>query len=210
MKRASAFVNNEVTEESFFFFNITKLKAGHALLMLYTVTYFDFLIIYSFSLFIYLHFLARLHRFSRAFIFLCPHLTPESLLFQVQLEAAPWTARCLRTGMCGNQSHARSVCVTAARWCAMRSSARIQLTAPTPSFPMMSAALSALMTVWRPCCPRCPPSTWFCHLFYCYCTSYNIILPFHMLYYIQAFSNLYVIPPSLTAQTKSTFSPLWI
>lgn len=66
---------------------------------------------------------------------------------QAQVEAAPWMARCLQTGMCGSQSHARSVFVTVAQWCAMRSSARTQQTARTLSSPMMSAAPSAPMMV---------------------------------------------------------------
>lgn len=66
---------------------------------------------------------------------------------QAWAKAAPWTARCLRTGMCGNQSHARSACATAAPWCATRSSARTPVTAPTLSSPTTSAAPSAPTTV---------------------------------------------------------------
>lgn len=72
----------------------------------------------------------------------CPLAPP-----QARARAALLTVMCLRTGMCGNQNHVRSVCATVATWCAKRSSARTQVTVPTQSSPTTSAAPSALTMV---------------------------------------------------------------
>lgn len=86
----------------------------------------------------------------RVFRFFTPpfrFFTPPCHSLQAQVPAAPWTARCLRTGMCGNQNHVRSAFATAARWCVMTFTVRNQPTAPTPSLPRASAAPPAPTTV---------------------------------------------------------------
>lgn len=88
--------------------------------------------------------------------------TPPYPSHQAPVPVAPWTARCLRTGMCGNQNRVRSVCVTVVQWCVTMSTVMSRPTAQTPSSPMESAVPSALTMVT----PTHQPFTFYKHKTY--------------------------------------------